>query len=350
MTFNASLAATTVGSFPHPDPQQVCDLILENFPEIPVWPQLPACSLHEQMEIQFSEGIPCVVIDNDRQRMYIDTSGDTSMVLAQFYENFMDDDLEHFAISKDFSRGIYAMEERLSSMDRSAMKYFKMQVTGPVSFGLSTVDQDKRAIYYNEMFRDVITKTIAMKARWQLRRFKPFCENRICFIDEPILSAFGSSTYVSVKREDVVAMINEVVEAIHTEGGLAGIHCCGNTEWTIPIDAGIDIINFDAFGYGDSIGLYPKEIKRFLEGGGVLAWGIVPTSDKLDGQTESSLADRFEILVNDLVTKGLDHEMLISNSLITASCGVGSAPIERAQRATQMIKQVSDTLKERNCR
>ncbi len=347
MTFKAPLAATTVGSFPHRDPTTACDLVLASFPEIPVWPQLPACGLNEQMEIQFSEGMPCVVIDDDRQRMYIDTSGDTSLPLAEFYENYMNENVEHFAISREFSRGIYAMEERMSSMSLPDLKYFKMQVTGPVSFGLAVVDENKRAIYYNEMFRDVIVKAIAMKARWQLRRFKALCVDRICFIDEPILSAFGSSTYVSVKRDEVVALLTEVVEAIHAEGGLAGIHCCGNTEWTIPIDAGVDIINFDAFGYGDSIGLYPRQMKKFLEEGGILAWGIVPTSEAFDKQSTETLAARFEKLVEDLVSKGIDGDILTRNSLITASCGVGSVPVERAERVTRKIKCVSDRLKER---
>ncbi len=86
-----------------------------------------------------------------------------------------------------------------------------------------------------------------MKCRWQIQKFKPYADKIICFIDEPILSAFGSSTYVSVKREDVVALIGEVVEAVHAEGAMAGVHCCGNTDWSILIDAGVDIINFDAF-------------------------------------------------------------------------------------------------------
>jgi len=348
MTFDAPLAATTVGSFPHTNPDVACQLILENFPEIPVWPQLPSCGLREQMEIQYSEGLPRVVIDEDKRRMFIDTSGDPTPDLEKFYENVITENLDHFAISTEYSRGLPAMLDHLERADRSAIRYLKMQVTGPVSFGLTTVDQNKRAIYYDEVFRDVIVKGMAAKARWQLRQFYPLNEKRICFVDEPILSAFGSSTYVSVKREDVVSQLKEMVEAIHGEGALAGIHCCGNTEWTIPIDAGFDIINFDAFGYGDSIGLYPEQMKGFLEGGGVLAWGIVPTSQEFHNQTVESLMSRFDKLVDDLASKGLDKALLIQQSLITASCGVGSIPVERAEGVTRMIKQVSDGLKERH--
>jgi len=345
MSFDATLTATTVGSFPHKDPEAACDLVLKNFPEIPVWPQLPATALQEQMEIQYSEGLPCVVIDEYKERMYIDTAGDPTAELERFYENFLADNLDHFAISPEFSRGIHCMEKRLAAMNRSRIEYIKMQVTGPVSFGLSTVDEEKRAIYYNEMFLDVIVKCIAMKARWQLHKFRPFCPRLICFIDEPILSAFGSSTYVSVKREDVVAHIGEVVETIHAEGALAGIHCCGNTEWTIPIDAGVDIISFDAYDYGETIALYADRIRIFLQNGGILAWGIVPTSEKIEKLQTADLADKFNSLLESLESKGIGRRLILENALITASCGTGSVPVDRAKRVAEETRLVSDLIK-----
>jgi len=348
VTFGAPLAATAVGSFPFKDADTACDLILEQFPQIPLWPQLPAASPREQMEIQFSEGLPCCVVDDEKRRMYVDTSGDASVALEAFYENYLAGNLSHFAISDGFSRGIGAMEQRLRSSPPATMVYLKMQVTGPVSFGLTIVDENKRAIYYNEIFRDVVVKGLAMKARWQMRRFGSICKNRICVIDEPILSAFGSSTYVSVHRADVVAQIREVADAIHEEGGLAGIHCCGNTEWSIPVDAGVDMINFDAFEYGESIALYVDCIRSFVEKGGVLAWGIVPTSERIAQETTDSLVSRYETLVDLLASKGIDRTLLLRNSLITASCGTGSVPVERARRIVVETRRVSDRLKERH--
>lgn len=346
MNLNAPLSATAVGSFPHKNPQDACDLILENLTEIPVWPQLPAIALQEQMEIQYSEGLPRVVIDETKERMFFDTSGDPTPDLEKFYENFLMENLDFFAISPQFSRGIPAMLSRLQEMDLSGIKYFKMQVTGPVSIGLSITDENKRAVYYNDMFRDVIVKGVAMKARWQLQAFDSLGLPLICFIDEPILSAFGSSTYVSVKREDVVAYLSEVVQAIKATGALAGIHCCGNTEWTIPIDAGVDIINFDAYDYGETIGLYSQQMKTFLYNGGVLAWGVVPTSEKIETETTESLAQKFNSLVDDLTAKGIDRDIVLNNALITASCGTGTIPLKRSVRVIQETRRVSDLLKQ----
>lgn len=347
MSLTATLAASAVGSFPHYDPNEVCELILEHFSEIPVWPQLPNTNLREQMEIQCSEGMPRVVIDEDKRRMYFDTSGDTTSEFEKFYENYLAENLDYFAITREFSRGILAMEEMLKSETPSDMKYFKMQVTGPVSFALTIVDENKRAIYYNELFRDVVVKAIAMKARWQLRKFKPISDKRICIIDEPILSAFGSSTYVSVHRNEVVSQIKEVVEGIHNEGGLAGIHCCGNTEWTIPLDAGVDIINFDAFQYGTSIMLYPEAMKKFINGGGLISWGLVPTSEMANVTTTRSHVRRFDSLVDELASKGIDRDLIVKNSLVTASCGTGSVPVGRSTRVATETRNVSDQLKDK---
>ncbi len=209
-----------------------------------MWPQLPRLGLLEQMEIQYSEGMPRAVVDREKSRMYFDTSGDYSEEFGAFYEAYMEamdpdsgsGDCSAMTIGPEIP-GIYALEARLAA-EGGKRPYVKVQTTGPCSFALTVTDENKRAIYYNEEFRDVVVKALAMKCRWQIAKFRPFAERLICFIDEPILSAFGSSTYISVKREDVVPAIAELVDAIHAEGAVAGVHCCGNTDWSILVDAG----------------------------------------------------------------------------------------------------------------
>jgi hypothetical protein len=346
MKFEPRCLATAIGSLPHADVQKAVDIVLASIPEAPIWPQLPANGLNEQMEVQYSEGIPRVVIDREKQRMYIDTSGDTSLVLAEFYEKFLAEDLDAFQITPDFSKGIYAMEAALTAAG-GTRPFVKVQTTGPLSFGLTIVDENKRAIYYNPEFSDVVVKALAMKCRWQIRKFRKFAQTVICFIDEPILSAFGSSTYVSVSRDDVVAKLGEVVEAIHAEGALAGVHCCGNTEWSILIDAGVEIVNFDAFDYGHTIALYPEAVKRHLEAGNALAWGIVPTnSAKIQAQTAESLAGKFFGLVDNLAkATGLKRELILRQALITPSCGTGSLPAADAERVFSTLAELSQSLR-----
>jgi methionine synthase II (cobalamin-independent) len=344
MGFRPEGLATAIGSFPHDDPAAACDLILNSIPEIPTWPQLPATSFREGMEIQYSEGLPGIVVDEAKGRIYFDTAGDTSTDLASFYENYLAGNVDHFAISRDYSRGIYEMERKLNS-GAARPAYFKNHVTGPVTFGLGRTDQDKRSIYYNDVFRDVVVKGMEMKARWLLRRFKPLADRHICFVDEPILSAFGSSTYVSVERGDVVKCLGDVVSAIHDEGALAGTHCCGNTEWPILIDAGVDIISFDAYQYGETIGYYPEQIGQFLGAGGVLAWGIVPSSEAAAEETPESLVERLKQQVEGLAGKGIEPGLVWERCLVTPSCGTGSVAVALAETVLDRLSAVSRILR-----
>ncbi len=347
MTFQPRCLATGIGSFPHARAEDAVHVILNAIPDAPVWPQLPATGMNEQMEAQYSEGLPRVVFDREKQRMYIDTSGDTSLDLATFYENFLADNVEYFKITPAFSKGLYAMEAALKAAG-GHRPLVKLQTTGPLTFGLTIVDENKRAIYYNPEFNDVVVKGLVMKCRWQIRRFRPLAKNLICFVDEPILSAFGSSTYMGVSRDDVVAKLKEVIEAIQAEGALAGVHCCGNTEWSILIDAGADIISFDAFDFSHTVALYPEPMRRHLETGKVLAWGVVPTnSAKLQSQTPASLLAKFNEGVTGLAKAAkLDRALVVQQAMVTPSCGTGSLPVADSERAFDFLARISRGLRE----
>jgi hypothetical protein len=348
MSFTPKCTGTAIGSLPHAKAEDAVRVVLASIPDAPIWPQLPANGMNEQMEVQYSEGLPRVVIDREKERMYIDTTGDYSLDLANFYEKFLLEETDYFQITPAFSQGFHAMEKALKA-DGKVRPYVKVQTTGPISFGLTIVDEAKRAIYYNQEFVDAVVKGLAMKCRWQIERYQQFAEKVICFIDEPILSAFGSSTYVSVSREDVVAKIGEVVEAVHNAGGIAGVHCCGNTEWPILIDAGVDLVNFDAFDFGDTIALYPQAVKAHIEAGKGLAWGVVPTnSAKIQGQTVESLVAKLDAGVDNLAkATGLDRNLILQQAMITPSCGTGSLPVADAELVFDLLGKTYKTVQAR---
>lgn len=354
MSYEPKFLATGVGSMPFTDPKQAVKIALEKLENAPMWPQLPKLGLNEQMEIQYSEGLPAIVIDREKNRMFFDTSIDYSEPFAEFYEKYLaamdpdegNGDCSALSISPDFSKGIYALEELLKEKG-TKLPFVKVQTTGPVSFALTIVDENKRAIYYNEEFRDVVVKAMAMKCRWQIQKFQPYAEKIICFIDEPILSAFGSSTYVSVKREDIVSILEELVSAVHEDNALAGVHCCGNTEWSILADAGVDIINFDAFEYGETIAMYPDSIKAHLERGGMLAWGVVPTSAAIRENDNESLVLHLEKMMDNLASKGIDKDLITRQAIITPSCGTGSMEPSDAEKVFNETLLLAKKMKEK---
>jgi len=353
MIMKPKFLSTAIGSMPFDDPEYAVDFILSKLSEAPHWPQLPKLGLNEQMEIQFSEHMPCAVIDRGKNRLYFDTAGDYSEAFAQFYETYLSamdieegsGDCSAMVVSSDFARGLHVFINKLQNQNMT-LPFVKCQVTGPCSFSLTVVDEQKRAIYYNDEFLDMIVKTLTMIGRWQVQTFKQFAEKVICFIDEPILSAFGSSTYVSVRRDDVINLLSDMVYAIHADGGIAGMHCCGNTEWSIPIEAGVDIISFDAFQFGETIAMYADAVKKYLEKGGALAWGIVPTSPAIREHTMEDLANRLDNMMDHLASKGIDKQLIAEQCILTPSCGTGSLSPEDAVLVYDRLAELSGRMRE----
>ena len=321
-----------IGSMPHIDPVEACSLVAEFLPEIPTWPQLPKRSYLENMYAQYSEGFPNVVIEQDR--IYIDRDAELEAPLEQLYNSYLANDIDKYALGAEYAAGLYAF---LKTEFRAPVAV-KGQVTGPVTWGLTVTDQDRRSIIYDEILSDAVAKHLHLKASWQEQQLKSISSNTIMFVDEPYMSSIGSA-FVSVSSEQVISLLNEVFSGI---SGLKGVHCCGNTDWSILLSTSLDILSFDAYNYGYTISLYPEEVKSFLERGGTLAWGIVPhTESELRGEMARGLLDRLEAEMSALNRKGVSADQLKRQCVLTPACGLGPASEEAAARSLELLAQVS---------
>jgi hypothetical protein len=207
-------------------------------------------------------------------------------------------------------------------------------------------NQDRRAVFYDQRLLDVVVKTLAMKARWQAEKLSQRELPAIVFIDEPGLAGFGSSTFISISSEDIGRALSEVIEAIHEAGGLAGVHVCANTDWSLILNSSADILSFDAYDFFDRLLLYDQALKGFFDKGRILAWGIVPTSkaEDIENENASSLIEKWQGQVARLAALGIDRETILAQSLITPSCGTGSLVREQAVRVLDMTREVSHRL------
>ncbi|MEW6103132.1 MAG: hypothetical protein AB1630_04850 [bacterium] len=302
--------STAIGSFPHKDIEKAISLSLSL--DIPVWPQLPKASWRENMYCQFSECLPCVQYDSVKREIYFSLSN-IEDELTRFYEKFLEQDLEYFKISKEFSCGFYSFLDA-----KPYSSYIKGQITGPISFGLSVYDENGKPIIYHKGLFDAIISGLLQKALWQNERLKKF-GTPIIFIDEPYLASFGSSV-IPISRDDVITWLSKIIDPLKEKGIITGIHCCGNTDWSILLGLDIDILNFDAYNFKDSLFLYKDLLYEFIKER-ILAWGIVPASDEVLNNNEKTLKERLNFAISQ------------NGFLITPSCGLGSLDEELAEKA-----------------
>ncbi|HET6478081.1 MAG TPA: methionine synthase, partial [Dehalococcoidales bacterium] len=190
-----------------------------------------------------------------------------------------------------------------------------------------------------------VPKLLRLKATWQERKLKKLCRRTIIFVDEPYMSAFGS-VGMMLSKEKVVGLLNEVFGGIE---GLKGVHCCGNTDWSVILGSEVDIISFDAYNYAQSLSLYPEAVKKFLDRGGTVAWGIVPNeAEPIRKESAASLKDRLEEAMAPFTRNGVPFRQLIAQGLVTPSCGLASmATEEAAVSALELLTGLSDLLRTR---
>lgn len=94
----------------------------------------------------------------------------------------------------------------------------------------------------------------------------------------------------------------------HNEGALAGVHCCGNTDWSVLLETSVDVLNLDGYDYLDK--------------------GFAMIVEK---------AHRRGVILN--------VSDLAQRSLLAPSCGLGSVSLEIADRALLLLTETADLLR-----
>jgi len=301
-----------VGSVPHVDGAAAWDLILRSFPSIPSWPQLPRRGYLENIYVQFSEGFPGITLEEEH--IYVDRGADLESGLEQLYLAYFDNDVSQGHVSYDHAAGL-GMLRQGEVVFPSPPVALKGQVTGPISWGLAVVDQNGRPIFYDEVLGEAVAKHLRLKAAWQERELAKFAPKTIMIIDEPYMASYGS-TSVSLTRDQATDLLGEVLAGLE---GIKGVHCCGNTDWSILFNSSVDIVSLDAYDYSEKLASYQEDIARFLARGGIIAWGIVPTSAIAETETVDSLVQRLHRTFDRLVNKGVSRDALLRAGMVTPS-------------------------------
>jgi methionine synthase II (cobalamin-independent) len=326
---------------PHTDPVKACGLVTRYLKDIPVWPQLPRKSFLENMYVQFSEGFPGRVVEDNH--IHIATDKDFTAELESLYQAYLDNDATKYGLGRDYAAGLYTLLET----DNLSLKAVKGCVTGPLSWGMTITDENKRSILYHEILGDAVPKLLKLKAAWEENALKKISKNTIIFIDEPYMASYGSSVAAGAfaKPEKIIEMINEVFDGI---SGLKGIHCCGNTDWSIILKTRLDILNYDTYEYGPSLSLYADEVKQFIGRGGCIGWGIVPNhTGSLMKESVASLKDRLGEAMAPFTRNGLSIKDIVKQSLLLPSCGLNPLTEEGTERALQILTELSAEMRKK---
>jgi methionine synthase II (cobalamin-independent) len=328
MTENPKYMRTGIGSLPFKDVKEAIDVVLQYFPDVPFWPQLPKRSPLEDMFIPFLAGLPFFRLMGEGLAVEREGVG-----MEEFLEDLDGDRVERFAIPYELAPGLYEFLERAKAVEDS-ISYLKGQITGPFSCGLA-LKAGKEPIIYNPDIFFVVRKGIKMRARWMVERMKEACPSKpvILFFDEPYLCSldlyFGPQA-----KEWIREMYEDLLEGL---AALKGMHICGNTDWTLIMDLPIDILNFDAFNFFDSLFSFEEAIVSFYRKGAMISPGVVPSDAVINETDLKELKALREGFTSRLIALGVVTDIV----LLTPSCGLGALDEKEAVRALELLSQLS---------
>ncbi len=327
---------TAMGIMPHHDVDRALKLAMSF--DIPFWPQLPRVSIYEDMYVQLSEHMPGISIDEAARQV--------NFSLTRFYDDLATylenaDDPAYFRLSPPYS----LVYETFLKQDLTGYYAIRGQVIGPISYGLKITDEDKKPIIYNDDVRQVLYDFVARKIIAQQREMARRHPRAFVWLDEPGLQFIfmGYTGYSSERASQDYAVFLEQLPSPK------GVHLCGNPDWSFLLNLDLDILSVDILAWGDIFTRYTEELRRFLDRGGIISWGITPTLDEeVAGATAAAMVERLEALWGFLASKGIPKEQVLAQAwLAPARCCLVNRDETGVERSFAMLQEVADTLKER---
>ncbi|MDH7576404.1 MAG: hypothetical protein QHH75_01025 [Bacillota bacterium] len=345
MNFHPAGLATGIGSLPHTDPFFAVSLVKKYFPYLPHWPQLPRATRREGYLIQFLQllqELELLQVRNGNWAYF--TSDDPAWPerLARFYEIYLqaasgnEESLDHFAFPQGAAEGFYHLLRDLMENGTGRARFLKGQIVGLLTVGFQITDPEGRPAYYNSHLRDVLLKQLSLQAAWQVRTLGKFGLPVLIFMDDPVIYSYGMSERIGVTKEEIVAALGDFTASVRSQGGLAGVHSCADLDWSLLLESDLDIISFDAYQFAESFSLYPELIQTFLAKGGVVAWGLTPTSNDVLNEDVDSLIRRASRILDKLRQKRVELDLLQAQALVTPACGTGTLTEDLALRVYEL--------------
>lgn len=311
---------TSIGSLPHTDAAAAVELVLARQTRLPAAPSLPQRSPLEGMVAQAAWGVPGVDVLPDGA---LDLRLDALDPEADLGDDGLTGEPFH-------TLGVFL--DAVADRDGP----IKLQLTGPVTLGLALhaagADAERAFVVAG---RAVRARAAALLAR--VRTAAPGCAP-VVFLDEPGLTGLLHPD-LPIDREAAIDLTSSALAVLERDA-ITGLHVCGPTDWKLVIQSGPQILSAPlGLGLADAA----DTLGRYLDDGGWIAWGAVPTDEPI-GSSPGRLWRQLSAAWCELVQGGCDPVLLRTHALVTPACGLANHGVSQAERVLGLTRQVAARL------
>jgi methionine synthase II (cobalamin-independent) len=312
--------ASSIGSLPHTDPRAAATFVLERQPRLPAAPSLPNRSGMERMVAQAAWGIDGIHVLPDGSLELADPLLDPRAPLTT-----AGIDGEPFVGLRAFLGAVAGRRTPI-----------KLQLTGPVTLGIALLNLGVPAARAFAVAGSAVRARACtlVAAAQETAPMAPL----VVFVDEPGLTAAMHKDF-PVEPNRTIDLVSSALATLEPHA-MTGLHCCGLADWPVVLQAGAQILSLPlecgAVEHAGALG-------AFLDGGGHIAWGVVPTTGPL-GSTPERLWQHLSAEWCALVQGGCDPVLLREQAFITPACGLALHGEAQADLVLRLANQVARRL------
>jgi hypothetical protein len=331
ISFAPAGAVTGIGSLPLTSIPMAIQSVAEFSPEVPFWPQLPRLSARESAVGQGLGILADLIEPRNEGYGYQVRQGRIDSVLDILHRSSGE-------LTRANAAGFGAFEEALSSgLFRSAIAV-KGQIEGPITLSAYLFHQGKPFLSDAALFA-AIAFHVSQMICWQIDRLKAAGLPVLLFVDEPGL-CLEAPIANHVSEEQRLNALAVALEDARLRGAYAGLHCCAARPFERMCRAKPDIISFDAH---EGLDLFFSDWHAldFVNQGGTVAYGLVPTRPGLNALDSASIFIRW------LQAASLagDPQRFAQRAMITATCGLGLLDASSVVESFTVAKNIGNLIR-----
>lgn len=311
---------TEIGSLPHPNVDSALEHAFQT--SIPFLPQLPARYPQEYMIAQALDEFPGATPDNQGV-VRVDPLEWKNK--AHEYGSKLDRALkQNSLLFEPQVQNFHAWKGFLFELEERKTPFAKIQLAGPLTCQWSIQMTSEVPALEKQEILSQIFQTVFSRIRAMIRTLRNKGTEVLVFLDEPglaVLSLQDPQHRVGLQELKIL------IQMLKKEDALIGLHCCSNTHWGQILSLPLDVLSIDLGFSFSQLCEHPVALQRFLQSGGRLALGVIPTGRSHEAVSFLNAKTFFETFRTTLEKKlpslqsPLRHQILTS-SLYTPACGL----------------------------
>lgn len=341
-----SFKCLPVGDLPYEDNMATTRMMVKLFEHIPYLAMMPVADPNDNLINRTLTHIPGVKI-KDRKVHFRDGNDnfkESSAKLDEAFNSFDIEKLDRFKLESFF------FPKYIQILKRVKPEETVVNILGPFTVSQKLEHKDKLQLLADKFYRKLIIQSVAVKAMWAIAQIKSASPETtpIIVLEEPLLYRYGDIKRENeeVTRDVIINMFSKVIQKIKECHGLVCIQSFEKCDWQIPIEAGADIISFDAFNNPNNLNIIAEKVNNFLIGGGRINWGIVPVRNEttVKALTIDKLINHFVKTVENLIDAGVSERLAYNRSSVSIQGNIDKLPLIFAEKAlilsTQLAKRI----------